>query len=572
MLKGNDTLSEASSCVSAVVEQRPMHEIAVIDGHSLTIEQTARISYQHTPIQLTDNAETLRRVQASCDYITNALDQGLGIYGVTTGFGGAAKVQIDPEEIGDLQHNLLWFLKAGVGGYLPVADVRAAMVLRLNSLIRGDSAIRLELLQRFVTFLNHGVTPRVREHGSIGASGDLVPLASIAGALLGQDRSFLVDFNGETVDAISALERLQLAPITLRPKEGLALVNGTSVMTGVAANCVHNARFLIGLTLHAHALLLQGLAGTNQAFHPFIHQRKPLPGQYWVAQQMLALLSGSGLIHDEMHGRHQKAEGRAIQDRYSQRCLPQFIGPVVEGIGQIARQIEIEMNSSNDNPLIDSENGGCYHGGNFLGQYIGIGMDQLRSYIGLLAKHLDAQIALLVAPEFNGGLAHSLAGNPARSVNMGLKGLQISGNALMPMLSFLGTPLVDRFATHAEQFNQNINSLGYGAANLARQSIELFQSYLAITLMFGIQAVDLRTYQRAGHYDSRKYLSPATVPLYEAVYAAVGSQPSSQRPYIRDDRDQSLETHIVHLTSDIRSDGLIRQAMRDTPAIFETGE
>ena len=186
------------------------------------------------------------------------------------------------------------------------------------------------------------------------------------------------------------------------------------------------------------------------------------------------------------------------------RCLPQFIGPIVEGLATIARQVETEMNSTTDNPLIDGEAGVIHHGGNFFGQYVGMAMDQLRHYIGLLAKHLDTQIALLVTPEFSGGLPPSLVGNTARPVNMGLKGLQITANSIMPMLGFLGSPLVDRFPTHAEQFNQNINSLGFGAARLARQSITTFQHYLAIALLdrctrpssFGPRS-------STGHYDAQ---------------------------------------------------------------------
>src|SRR5690606_23387948 len=231
------------------------------------------------------------------------------------------------------------------------------------------------------------------------------------------------------------------------------------------------------------ALFIQALLGTNQSFHPYIHQMKPHPGQLWAAQHMLALLEGSAMIRDELDGRHDFRGEQPIQDRYSLRCLAQYIGPIKEGLDDIARRIETEMNSANDNPLIDPDAGASYHGGNFLGQYIGVGMDQLRYYLGLIAKHVDAQIALVMAPEFNNGLPASLVGNPDRKVNMGLKGLQIAGNSIMPLLSFLGNSLADRFPTHAEQFNQNINSQGFGSANLARQSVRVFQEYIAIALI-----------------------------------------------------------------------------------------
>lgn len=512
---------------------------------------------------LTDHNDILQGVQASCDYIANAVESGKPIYGVTSGFGGMANIAISPEDAASLQNNLIWYHKSGAGQRLPIADVRAAMLLRANSHLHGASGIRLELIQRMETFLNAGVTPHVYEFGSIGASGDLVPLSYITGALIGLDSCYTVDFNGEEVDAPTALSRLGLPCLQLLPKEGLAMMNGTSVMTGIAANCVYDARVLLGLAMGAHSLAIQGLNGTNQSFHPFIHNCKPHPGQKWAAAQMLELLAGSHLIRDELDGSHDYRGKELIQDRYSLRCLPQYMGPIVDGLQQITRQIEIELNSVTDNPLIDVENGASYHGGNFLGQYVGVAMDHLRYYIGLLAKHLDVQIALLVAPEFNNGLPPSLVGNQERNVNMGLKGLQISGNSIMPLLSFHGNSVADRFPTHAEQFNQNINSQGFNSASLARRSIEIFQQYMAIALMFGVQAVDLRTHIITGHYDARVCLSPASLQLYTAVREVVGHMPTSDRPYIWNDCEQALDEHIARIAADIAASGQIVQAVND---------
>jgi phenylalanine ammonia-lyase len=414
-----------------------------------------------------------------------------------------------------------------------------------------------------VAFLNANVTPHVKEFGSIGASGDLTPLACITGALIGLDGSFVVDFDGEEIGAPAALERLGLPPLKLNPKEGLAMINGTSVMSGVAVNCVYDSRVLLAMAMGTHALAIQGLNGTNQSFHPFIHNHKPHPGQIWSAARMLDLLSGSALIRDELTERHERPGGTLIQDRYSLRCLPQYLGPVVEGLVRIVRQVTVEINSATDNPLIDSENSRDFHGGNFLGQYIGVAMDHLRYYLGLLAKHIDVQIALLATPEFSNGLPPSLIGNPERSVNMGLKGLQINGNSIAPMLTFFGNSLVDRFPTHAEQFNQNINSQGLGSANLCRLSIDAFYQYMAVALIFGVQAVDLRTHLIAGHYDARQCLSSATVPLYEAVLEVVGRLPSRERPYIYNDNEQPLSEHIHRIAEDIMNHGRIPATVKD---------
>jgi phenylalanine ammonia-lyase len=300
-------------------------DTVTVCGEDLTIEQVVRVARHEARVRLTDEENVLRRVRASYHYITTAVETGKPIYGVTTGFGGMANVGISSEEAAELQNNLIWFLKAGAGRRLPKADVRAAMLIRVNSHLRGTSGVRLDLIRRLVTFLNAGVTPHVQEFGSIGASGDLVPLASITGALIGLDASFTVDCNGEAVDALTALKRLHLPRLRLHPKEGLAMVNGTSVMTGIAATCVHDARVLLALTLGAHAFAIQALGGTDQSFHPFIHAHKPHPGQRWAAAAMLTLLAGSHLTRAELDGQHDFRGPGLIQDRYSLRCLPQYL-------------------------------------------------------------------------------------------------------------------------------------------------------------------------------------------------------------------------------------------------------
>lgn len=534
----------------------------IVCGEGLTLEDIWRVARHQAPVKLCDEPEVLARLEASVNFVMQAARDGKPMYGITTGFGGMANTIISSEDAAELQQNLIWYHKCGTGKFLPVQDVRAAMLLRANSLMQGRSGIRFEILQRIETFLNAGVTPHIREFGSIGASGDLVPLTAMTGSLIGLDASFTVDVGGETVDCLTALKQLGLPRLSLQPKEGLALINGTAVMTGIAANALYEARILLALSLGAHALMIQALLGSNQSFHPFIHTIKPHPGQLWSAAQMLSLLAGSKFIQDELDGRNFYKGHDLIQDRYSLRCLPQYFGPLVDGLGQIKSYVEIEANSVSDNPLIDAENGAIYRGGNFLGQYIGIGMDHLRYYLGLLAKHLDAQIALLVAPEFNYGLSASLVGNPDRKVNMGLKGLQLVGNSIMPVLTFLGNSLADRFPTHAEQFNQNINSQGFGSANLARQSVEIFRQYVSLALLFGVQAVDLRTYALAGHYDARACLSPATASLYEAVRAAVGVPPSAERPYVWDDDEQTLDLHLEALEADLAAEGEVPASVR----------
>ncbi|MEE4355292.1 MAG: aromatic amino acid ammonia-lyase [Desulfococcaceae bacterium] len=548
-----------------------LEDALIISGEGLTIRELAQVARKKKKVSLSDAPQVRERIRASHEFIRRAVAENRPVYGVTTAFGGMSDVSVPGEEAEALQNNIPWPHKTGAGNRLAERDIRAAMLLRINSLMRGVSGVRPIIMERLRDFLNAGITPHVYEMGSIGASGDLVPLSYIAGSLMGLDNAFRVRLDGEDMGCIKALEKTGLSPFRLAPKEGLAIINGTSVMTGIAANCIHDMRSLLALVLGVQGFFIQGLGGTNQSFHAFIHRQKPHPGLVWTSEQMLRILRGSRLILDEPGGDTRcRAEG-LIQDRYSLRCLPQYFGPIMDGFHTISRQVETEMNSASDNPLIDAENNASFHCGNFLGQYIGMGMDQLRYHIGLLAKHTDVQIALLVAPEFSNGLPPSLVGNPERKVNLGLKGLQLSGNSVMPLLLFYGNSLADRFPTHAEQFNQNINSQGFGSANLARQSVGIFRQYISIALIFGMQALDLRTKIVSGHYDARSCLSPSSLRLYESILEVVGKQPSADRPYVWNDDEQSLDFHIRAIADDIAQEGKIPAAVKDIRDSIEKG-
>ncbi len=524
-----------------------------ISGDGLTIAQIGAVA-RGAKVALTKDPAILARVEKSCKEIRDAVARGEQIYGVSTLFGGMADQYVDADRLVDVQRLALWQHKSTTGPRLPNTDVRAAMLLRANSLIKGVSGIRLDIIARFVTFLNAGATPHVYQRGSIGASGDLVPLAYIGGAILGLAPDFLVDIDGETLDSHAALARLGLEPLPLEPKEGLALNNGTGACTGVAANAVDRALDLVSLSLGVNALIAQAMLSTDQSFAPFIHAVKPHPGQVWVADQMGQLVKGSQLIRDEAAGARGHRMGKLIQDRYSLRCLPQFLGPVIDGLRTVAAQIEVEANCANDNPLIDPDSGEVFHTGNFLAQYTSVAMDQLRYHVGMVAKHLDTQLALLMTPEFSYGLSASLVG-PAAGINVGLKSLQIGGNSMMPLISFYGQSIADRFPTHAEQFNQNINSQAMNSANLARESLDVFGHYIALALMCAVQAVELRAHMTSGSYDARTVLSPATHELYVAARTAAAGSPDADRPLHWDDFDGFIQPKIEGLIDALAPDG-----------------
>lgn len=533
-----------------------------ITGQDLTIADIRAVALG-AKVALTDDPAILARIEKSREIIAGGVERGEQIYGVTTLFGGMADQYVGPDLLADVQRIAVWQHKSTTGPRLPAEDVRAAMLLRANSFVKGASGVRREIIERYLAFLNAGAHPHVHQRGSIGASGDLVPLSYIGGAVIGLDPAFLVDVDGETLDAHAALARLGLEPLNLQPKEGLALNNGTGASTGIAANATARTLDLSSLALGIHALYAQAMLSTDQSFDPFIHAMKPHPGQIWVARQMGRLVAGSKVIRSEAAGGRSHRMGKLIQDRYSLRCLPQYLGPVVDGIATAARQIETEANCANDNPLIDPDTGEIFHTGNFLAQYTGVAMDGLRYHVGLIAKHIDAQIALLMTPEFSYGLNPSLVGNMEAGVNVGLKSLQIGGNSMMPLMSFYGQSIVDRFPTHAEQFNQNVNSQAMNSANLARETVDVLEHYLAAALMIGVQAVELRARLVADSYDAREILSDATKPLYMAARQAASGTPDASRPLHFDDLDSFIQPKVEGILSDVAAGGAIMRAVAD---------
>lgn len=536
----------------------------IIAGEGLRIADIVAVA-RGEPVALSADPAVTARLEASLAAIRRAVAERQPVYGVTTLFGAMADREVGPGALADLQRLALWQHRSATGPRLPAADVRAAMLLRANSLMKGASGVRPEIIARYAAFLNAGFAPHVYQRGSIGASGDLVPLSYIAAAVVGLHPDFLVDAGAETLDCLSALARLGLGPLALEPKEGLALNNGTGASTGVAANAVARAQELVALALGIHALIAQAMLATDQSFAAFIHAMKPHPGQVWTAQAMRGLLEGSRVIRSEAAGARGHRRGALIQDRYGIRCLPQFLGPVIDALATAARQIATEANCANDNPLIDPGTGEIYHTGNFLAQYTAVAMDSQRQALGLLAKHLASQIALLVTPEFSHGLPPSLTGNPA-GLNVGFKSLQLTIDSVMPMLLFQGQPMADRFPTHAEQFNQNINSQSMNAANLARDQLDLLEHFLAAALVMAVQAVELRAQAVAGSHDARAILSPATAPLYEAGRRAAGGAPEAGRPLLRDDFDGFIQPMVEGVLAQIAGRGAVLQAVAPVAA------
>lgn len=522
--------------------------VLCLNGDPLDIEDVQAVAFDRKKVSITDDPAVLKKMQRAERAVTEAVAAGEKIYGITTGFGGMADLPVSPDDAGLSQKNLLEFLSCSTGNPIAEEHVRATMLLRANMLLRGASGVRMEIVERLVAFLNENYTPVVGELGSIGASGDLVPLAVLARAISGQAAPCNISCsNGSKITRDEALTELGFQPLELKPKEGLAIVNGTTFSAAIAANNVEASKNILALSFASHAIMARTLLAHEDPFAAFVHQCKPHSGQIWSAEMMRELLEV---------GDSTPPAGSHLQDRYSIRCLPQYMGPIVEGFMRIEETVDTEMNSITDNPLIDVDCNRFYQSGNFLGQYIGMAMDDLRKYLGLIAKHLDVQIALLVSPEFNQGLPASLTPGGSSPIDMNLKGLQIVGNSIMPMITHNGKSLVDDFPTHAEQYNQNINGLSWGSANLASSSIDLSNRYAAVALIFAVQAADLRAHSAEnGSYDGRTILGPALRPVYNAVYEAAGQQAGPDAPLISNRNSNDLEPLIDALYQSISERG-----------------
>ena len=492
----------------------------VISAGNLTLDDVIAVARGERAVALDPDPEFRRHIEQSRETLWRKLNEGEVIYGVNTGYGGNACYVIPGEELAHHQQNLLEFMACGVGEALPDDAVRAAMLLRANALARGLSGVRVVVIERLLDLLNHGITPIVPRFGSVGASGDLVPSAHIARALCGRGE---VLYHGERVAAVDALWCEHLTPLALEAKEGLALLNGTTVMTGIAALVVAEAEYLFRLGLGAAAMAVEALRSSPDYFHPVIHMAKHHPGQIGVAEMLSSLLYDSHLAVplDEIRHRVERAERRAdqthdvvaaaesIQSPYSLRCAPQGLGPMLETLQQAREVIEREANSVNDNPLIDPASDRVYHTGNFYGAHIARAMDGLKLDLANLANWLHSIMALLMDSRFSNGLPNSLSPHPG--LYQGLKGLQIVHSSLTMAIRHWAAPsLIHTLPT--EQFNQDIVSLGTLAAETAMDVTRLLRNVVAITLLSTAQAIDLR--QGSGQ------LGTGTRPIYQALRSA----------------------------------------------------
>lgn len=454
--------------------------VITVGGTPLHIADVLNVAMGEARVVLDPTPGFRQRLDRSVELVDRLIAEGKTIYGVTTGFGESCEKVIPPELSARMAANLVRFHGCGTGQMLSDEQCAAVIFVRLVSLAQGRSGVRSELLERLCDLLNHRMLPQIPSEGSVGASGDLTPLSYIAAVIMGERE---VSYQGKIVPAADALAALHLKPLELRPKESLALMNGTSVMTGLACLSYERARRLSRWASALTAMTGDALRGNRGHFDDRIFLAKPHPGQRASARWIAADIEyRSGDQHD----------GR-IQDRYSVRCAPHVIGVLLDSLTFIRTLLDTEINSSNDNPLFDIATGDVLHGGNFYGGHICMAMDMLKTAVANVADLIDRQMALICNPATSNGLpADLVARNTAdHASHHGFKAMQITASALTAEALKLTMP-ASVFSRSTESHNQDKVSMGTIAARDAVRVLDLTETVLAVVQLALCQAVDLR--------------------------------------------------------------------------------
>lgn len=459
--------------------QHPAQATVTLGEVPLTIEQLNAIA-DGASVALSEAGSVRQRIQASADLLDRLLREDGEIYGVTTGYGDSCTVSIPPELVEELPLHLTRFHGCGLGRYLDPRQGRAVLGARLASLVIGRSGVSMALLQRLIDLLNHDIIPRIPEEGSVGASGDLTPLSYIGAVLVGEREVY---YRGEVRETQDVYAELGWQPLRLRPKEGLALMNGTAVMTALACEAFGRAQYLTQLTARLTALCSVALEGNPYHFDERLFAAKPHPGQAQVAQW----------IYQDLGGNDGARNPSRLQDRYSLRCAPHVIGVLADALPWLRQSIETELNSANDNPIIDGEVGRVLHGGHFYGGHIAFAMDSLKNAVANLSDLMDRQLAHLVDIKFNNGLPSNLsaATGPRAAINHGFKAVQIGASAWTAE-ALKQTMPASVFSRSTECHNQDKVSMGTIAARDALRVLTLTEQVAAALLLAAYQGVTLR--------------------------------------------------------------------------------
>jgi histidine ammonia-lyase len=447
-----------------------------LNGQQLTLQQIADVAKGREQVVLA--AEARARVEKARKVVEDIVTQGRTVYGVNTGFGKLSDVSIDKSDLVQLQLNLVRSHSVGLGEPLSEDEARAMVLLRANVLASGFSGARPLVIETLIAMLEKGVTPVIPEKGSVGASGDLAPLAHLALAAIGEGEVF---YKGERLTAASGFERAAIQPLHLEVKEGLALLNGTQAMGAVGALALHRAERLVQLADVAGAMTLEALKGTPVAFDERIHAARPHPGQLAVATHLRELMRDS-----EIRESHLENDPR-VQDAYSLRCMPQVHGAVRTSLSHARQVVEIESGSATDNPLVFADTGEVLSGGNFHGAPLALVFDYAAIALTDLMSITERRTDRLVNPDANEGLPPFLTAQPG--ISSGFMMLQVTAVALLNEAKVLAHPAcIDNVPTDGGK--EDHVSMGMTSATKLRSIVNLAEMATAIELMTAAQALE----------------------------------------------------------------------------------
>ncbi|MEW6069252.1 MAG: histidine ammonia-lyase [Candidatus Thermoplasmatota archaeon] len=449
-------------------------KLTIVDGETLSIEDVVRVARNYQRVKVSERAK--QRIIKSRKVVDKTIKEGKAAYGIKTGFGELCTVSIPQEDVLKLQKNLIRSHATGVGNLLPEDVVRAIIILRANALAKGYSGVRLELVERLLELLNKRIYPCIPEKGSVGASGDLAPLAHLALTIIGEGECFV---DGKKLLTKEALKKAGLESLELQAKEGLALINGTSVMTAIAALVTYDAKDLLKHAQIASATSLEALKGTDKAFDSRIMKVRPHKGQIEVADNLRKMLAKSEIILS-----HRKCE--RVQDPYTLRCIPQVLGASKDVLDWVVKIVDTEINSATDNPLVFGNE--ILSSGNFHGQYIALAADALAMAISEIGNFAERRIARLLDTKLS-NLPPFLT--KKSGLNSGLMALQYTAASLVSENKCLAHPAsVDSIPTSANQ--EDHVSMGMISARKALEILRNVEYLVGIELICAVQGLEFQ--------------------------------------------------------------------------------
>jgi len=471
------------------MEEKLMKKV-IIDGETLTIEDIVAVTRQNATAAISEKAK--KKVEKARETLERLVKEKKTIYGVTTGFGAFGNITISPKDFRQLQVNLIRSHSSGVGKPLSRDVIRALMLLRANTLAKGYSGVRLKTLETLMQMINKGVHPVIPEKGSVGASGDLAPLSHTVLVMIGEGEA---EFQGVVMDGKEAMKKANIPPIELDVKEGVALNNGTQMMTAIAALAVHDAEILVKTAEVAASMSLEALSGIIDAFNEKIHSVRPHKGQVESAENIRKLVSGSKLIKSRNEA---VKENKYSQDPYSLRCVPQVLGSVRDTISYVRDVVEVEVNSATDNPLVFTVEEECLSGGNFHGQPISAVMDYLAIVLATVGNFSERRTARLMDESLSRGLPPFLIPDKAKKgLQSGFMTLQYTAAALASENKSLAHPAsVDSIPTSANF--EDFVSMGPIAARKAVEILRNAEYIVAIELLSASQGIEFRGPEKLG--------------------------------------------------------------------------